>query len=226
MTTTDAAAPAGPAGPVAKKKPVWERHRGLAIAAAVLVIAAITVISDLPTATTRASDVSAERAVMTEVNSDLQPCAYAIHQALGIWSLQVKHQLTSADRAPVPGLLSDDQSACSFTSQGIYDLTNNIDTPGTAAGKQLGNLVATATLWTTSDALQAIEDVQRLLNNPQNAAVASNLTKAEGLMASDRRTALAEENAADRDLDTRLQPVDLPAVSTTTATTSEALKGG
>jgi hypothetical protein len=205
-----------------KKKPIWERHRALAIAAAVLVIALITVLSDLPTSTTRASDVSAERAVMTEVNSDLQPCAYAINQALGIWSLQVRHRLTPADRAPTPGLLSDDQSACSFTNEGIYDLTNNIDTPGTAAGKQLGNLVATSTLWVTSDALQAIEDVQRLMNDPQDSAVAQNLSKEENQLASDRRTALAEENAADRDLETRLQPVDLPSVRTPATTASSS----
>jgi hypothetical protein len=214
MTTTDVPAPA------VKKRPVWERHRGLAIAAAVLVIALITVISDLPTATTRASDVSAERAVMSEVNSDLQPCAYSIKQALGIWSLEANHRLSPGNRAATPGLLSDDQSACSFTNEGIYDLTNNIDTPGTPAGKQLGNLVATATLWVTSDALQVIEDVQRLMGDPNDTAAARNLSKEESLLASDRRTALREENAADRDLDTQLQPVDLPSVGTTTSEVS------
>jgi hypothetical protein len=141
---------------------------------------------------------------------------------LRILSLQAKHQLTTAERAPTPGLLSDDQSACSFTNQGIYDLTNNIDTPGTAAGKQLGNLVATATLWVTSDALQAIEDVQRLMVDPNDGAVERNLSKEEGLLASDRRTALVEENAADRDLEIRLQPVDLPSVGTTTSSGSSA----
>ncbi len=218
MTTTDAAR-------AAKKKPIWERHRALAIGVAVLVIALITVITDLPTPTTRASDIGAERAVMSEVNSDLQPCAYSVKQALGIWSLQAKHQLSAADRAPTPGLLSDDQSACSFTNEGIYDLTNNIDTPGTAAGKQLGNLVATATLWVTSDALAAIEDVQRLLGDPHDHAAASNLSKEEAQLASDRHTALAEENAADRDLDTQLQPVDLPSVATTTTASSETRLG-
>ena len=210
MTTTNAAAPD------VKKKPVWERHRGLAIAAAALVIGLITVISDLPTATTRASDVTAERAVMSEVNSDLQPCAYSIKQALGIWSLETNHRLSAGDRAPTPGLLSDDQSACSFTNEGIYDLTNNIDTPGTSAGKQLGNLVATATLWVTSDALRVIEDVQRLMGDPNDTAALRDLSKEESLLASDRRAALREETAADRDLATRLQPVDLPSVGTTT----------
>jgi hypothetical protein len=205
VTTTEAA-------PVTKKRPIWQRHRAAAIAVAVAVIAAITVLTDLPTPTSRASDIAAERSVMSEVNSDLQPCAYAIHQALGLWALEAAHRLTPAERAPTPGLLSDDQSACSFTSQGIYDLTTNIQVPGTAAGKELGNLIATATLWTTSDALRMIEDVQTLMNDPNDTAVLRDLSKEGSVLASDRRTALAEENAADRDLDTHLQPVDLPPV--------------
>jgi hypothetical protein len=218
VTVTDAA-------PVAKKEPIWQRHRRLAIAAAVLVIALITVLTDLPTPTSRASDIAAERSVMTEVNSDLQPCAYAIHQALSLWSLQAAHRLTPAERVPTPGLLSDDQSACSFTNQGINDLATNIQTPGTSAGKDLGNVIAAAMLWTTSDALRAIEDVQTLMNRPGNATV-RDLAKAETQLSSDRRTAVAAENAADRDLDTRLQPVDLPPVPATASSSTTAPASG
>jgi hypothetical protein len=214
VTTTDAT-------PGAKKEPIWQRHRKAAIAVAVLVVAAITVITDLPTPTTRASDISAERSVMSEMNSDLQPCAYAIHQALGIWTLQREHQLTAADRAPTPGLLSDDQSACSFTNEGIYDLSN-IQVPGTAAGKELGQLVNTAMLWTTSDSLQVIEDVQTLMSHPNDASATRDLSKEEAQLASDRRSGLTEENAADRDLQTRLQPVDLPSVAATTASSTSS----
>jgi hypothetical protein len=215
VTVTDAP-------PVTKKEPIWQRHRRLAIAAAVLVIALITVLTDLPTPTSRASDIAAERSVMTEVNSDLQPCAYAIHQALGLWALQAAHRLTPAERAPTPGLLSDDQSACSFTNQGINDLATNIQVPGTSAGRELSNVIATAMLWTTSDALRAIEDVQTLMNRPGDTALVRDLAKAETQLSSDRRTAVAEENAADRDLDTRLQPVDLPAVPATVASSTTA----
>jgi hypothetical protein len=218
VTVTDAAA-------VTKKPPIWHRHRRVAIAAAVLVIALITVLTDLPTPTSRASDIAAERSVMSEVNSDLQPCAYAIHQALGIWALQADHRLSAAERAPTPGLLSDDQSACSFTSQGIYDLTTNIQVPGTTAGKDLGDLIATATLWATSDALRVIEDVQRLMNDSNDAAVVRNLSQEEAQLASDRRSAVAEENAADRDLDTHLQPVDLPPVPARASSSTSALAG-
>jgi len=204
VTVTDAA-------PVTKKEPVWQRHRRLAIVAAVLVIAVITVLTDLPTPTSRSSDIAAERSVMSEVNSDLQPCAYAVRQAIGIWALQAHHQLSAAERAPTPGLLSEDQSACSFTNQGVYDLSN-IQVPGTPAGKQLGQLLATAMLWTTSDSLRAIEDVQTLMNQPNDGGAVRDLSREEAQLAADRRNALAHEKAADRDLDILLQPVSLPAV--------------
>jgi hypothetical protein len=84
--------------------------------------------------------------------------------------------------------------------------------PGTAAGKQVGQLVATAMLWTTSDALRAIEDVQTLMNDGNNAPALRSLAEAETSLGSDRRLALSQEAAADRDLDTHLQAVDLPAV--------------
>jgi hypothetical protein len=190
--------------------PLWRRRRGLAIAAVAIVILLITVLTDLPVSTSRADDISAERSVMSEVNSDLSPCSYGVHQALGIWDLQAAHQLSAADRAPTPGLLGDDQSACSFTNEGIYDLAN-IQVPGTPAGKELGQLVATVTLWTTSDSLRAIEDVQALMNDPGHTSVLDDLKKQETLLASDRRTAESEERAADADLDTHLQPVNLPS---------------
>jgi hypothetical protein len=201
-------APAEPTAP----PPWWQRHRGLLIAAAVLVIALITVLSDLPVSTSRADDIGAEQSVMGEVNTDLAPCALAIQQAVGIWNLQATHELTPADRAPTPGLLGDDQTACSYTSENIYDLSD-IQVPGTAAGKHLGQLVATVTLWSTSDSLQAIEDVQTLMGDPGNASVLHNLSKEEAQLAADRRTAIAQENAADRNLDTHLPRADLPQIS-------------
>jgi type II secretory pathway pseudopilin PulG len=191
--------------------PLWQRHRGLLIALVIFVVLLVTVISDLPVSTSRADDISAERSVLSEVNTDLAGCALAINQAIGIWNLQAAHQLSAADRAPTPGLLSDDQTACSFTNEDIFDLTN-IQVPGTPAGKNLGQMLATATLWTTSDALRAIEDVQTLMNDPGDVAALRNLSHEEQQLATDRRVALEQERAADRDLDTHLPTVDLPTV--------------
>jgi len=196
------------------KAPLWQRHRGLLIGLTVFVVLLITVLTDLPVSTSRADDINAERSVMSEVNTDLAPCALAVHQAIGIWSLQAAHALKPADRSPTPGLLSDDQSACSFTNENIYDLAN-IQVPGTPAGKHLGQLVAAAMLWTTSDSLRAIEDVQTLMSDSGNASALHSLSAEEAQLAADRTRAISDEGAADRALDTHLQPVDLPAIGGT-----------
>jgi hypothetical protein len=205
--------PSRPIGPWKSTGPFWQRRRSLVIALTVVVIAVITVLTDLPVPTSRASDISAERAVMSEVNTDIGPCGLGLHQSIGIWNLQASHRLPAEGRASSPGLLSDDQAACSFTNEGINDLTTNLQVPGTAAGKDLGELVATTTLWTTSDALKMIEDVQTLMDHPGDRAVLRNLAKEQSQLAADRRTALSQEHAADTALNTDLQPVRLPAIT-------------
>jgi hypothetical protein len=195
----------------AEKPTPWYRRRGPVVGAVVALVLVVTVLSDLPVHTSRTQDIASERSVMSELNSDVGPCAVAVHQALGIWVLQAAHTLTAGERAGTPGLLSDDQAACSFTNESIFELSN-IEVPGSPAGKQMGELVATATLWSTSDALRAIEDVQTLMTDPTDAEALSNLSLEERRLASDRRAADAEESAADRTLDTRLPPADLPAL--------------
>ena len=198
--------------PAAQHKPrPWYRRRSMLVGGAVLVILAITVLSDLPVNTSRAQDIASEHSVMQELNSDIAPCALAVHQALAIWDLQAAHTLTAGERASTPGLLSDDQSACSFTNESIFDLTN-IEVPGSPAGKKIGDLVATATLWTTSDALRAIEDVQKLMNDPTDVSSLRDLSVEERQLAADRRTANAQEDAANRILDTRLPAPDMPVL--------------
>lgn len=194
-----------------EEKTPWYRRRGVLFGLVIVAVIGITVITDLPVGTSRGSDIAAERSIMTELNTDLAPCAVAVKQAIGIWDLQAAHRLSAIDRSPTPGLLSDDQAACSFTNEDIFDLSN-IEVSETPAGKHLGQLVATATLWTTSDALGAIEDVQTLMNNPNDAAALAKLRTEEARLASDRRAGIADEDAADHVLATRLPRADLPSL--------------
>ena len=55
------------------------------------------------------------------------------------------------------------------------------------------------------------------MNRPEDARALENLDKEESQLAADRHSALAQEQAADRALDTQLQRVDLPAVPTSGA---------
>jgi hypothetical protein len=193
--------------------PRWYRRRAMLVGLAVVAIVAVTVVTDLPVHTSRASDISSEQSVMSELNPDLAPCALAVHEALNIWGDQSAHTLSATDQAESGSLLRDDQTACSFTNQSIFDLSN-IEVPGSPAGKDMGELVATSVLWTTSDALKAIEAVQALMINAQDARALTGLAKAERAMAADRAAGLHELARADQVLNAHLTRPDMPVMPT------------
>ena len=93
---------------------------------------------------------------MTQLNTDVGPCSYAVGESITIYRDLRAHTLTPAQSRQVPGLLRDDQAACSFTDDSVYQLST-IDVPGSASGRDIGQVVSTVTLWATSDALSAIE---------------------------------------------------------------------
>lgn len=190
----------------------WYRRRAVLVVAATLVVVAVTVITDLPVHTSNASDIAAEQSVMSEVNTDMTGCGYALKQALSIRADQVAGELAPSDRRQGSGLLRDDLSACSFTDNSIYDLSN-VEPPESAAGKRLGDLVNTLTLWATSDAVGAISDVEILLDNPNDVRAQRDLAARERELRSDTAVARADISAADRILDTHLSEPNLPILA-------------
>jgi len=52
-----------------------------------------------------------------------------------------------------------------------------------------------------------------LLGSPNDTSARADLTKSEASLDTDRAQAIAQERAADRALQTRLQPVDTPGVA-------------
>lgn len=199
----------GPAStaPGATSRP-WYRRRSILVAAGVIAIGAITVITDLPQHASRPAEIAGDTSVMSQVNSDVGPCSYALGETFLIYSDLKARMLSASDVALAPRLLSDDQSACSFTDDSIYQLAN-IEVPGSAAGKRLGQLVSTVTLWATSDALSAIEDVQILYSNQADAAALTKLGRDEQMLRHDKAQAEAELAHADKVLATRLPPLKL-----------------
>jgi hypothetical protein len=170
-------------------------------------VVAAAVISDLPTQASRTADIQAETTVIGEINTDVSPCVFAVGEALTLYADETSGTLTAAHRAQIPGLLRDDQDACSLTDQSIYDLSD-IESPGGTAGNSVGDALDTATVWTTSDALGAIETIQALTDGP-DAKARVRLRLDEGLMTSDRKKADAEIHAADKALRATLPLVNL-----------------
>ena len=159
-------------------RPPWYRRGWVLVAAAVTVLVAASVLVDLPTSTTPATDTSDQAAVMKQINSAIAGCSFAAKETFFIYHGLQTRALSAADVAESPSMLRDDQEACSFTSSSIYDLSN-VEGTGTPAGKDINQVTVVTTTWATSDALAAIEDIQTLTNDRKNTTALNDLRKRE-----------------------------------------------
>ena len=187
----------------------WYRRRGALAAGVVVVLVAITVVTDLPQHASPRQQAASADAVVKAINTDVHPCTFAVKQTFELYADESDPSVSAGDRARIPRMMTDDQAACSFTNATIFALAT-ITTPGSAAGRDMGDAVNTVTLWVTSDALAAIEQIQTLTTHPGDAGARARLAKEERLLASDRAKAEADITAAGRLLGARIMRPDLP----------------
>ena len=193
--------------------PVWYRRGWVLVAAAVVALIVASVLVDLPTHTTVATDTADQAAVMKQINTALAGCSFAVKETFTIYQDQRAGTLSTADRSLTPSMLRDDQTACSFTSSSIFDLSN-VQGTSTPAGKNIGLVVNVATLWATSDALAAIEDIQTLATDPTNKKAIADLPEREASLAQGRAQAVGDVQAAEHILHARLPMPDMPELPT------------
>lgn len=213
---TDTSVPSDPftlEGIIAQEpvKPVWYKRAWVLATGAVVAVVVASVLVDLPSKTTVATDTADQTAVMKQINSAIAGCSFGVAETFTIYQALQKHSLSASNKAETPSMMRDDQSACSFTSSSIFDLSN-VQGTGTAAGKNIGQVVNVATLWATSDALGAIEDIQTLTANPGDATALADLSKRQVALAQGRTQARNYVLAADRILNARLPMPDMPAL--------------
>jgi hypothetical protein len=206
-------APLLPLTDVSVFDPPHKRHKRVLVVAVIVVILGGIVLTDLPHHASRASEAASDIAVVKEVNLDIKPCAFALREALAVNQARLDRSMSAADARAVPGLLRDDQNACSFTDQSIFDLSS-IEVPGSASGKILNQMISTVTTWSTSDALAVIEDIQALWTNPNDTVSSDRLTHYELVLAADLAAAEAQLAAAGRLVSTTLPALGLTAVQT------------
>ena len=190
----------------------WYRRRSVLLAGAILVVLVITAITDLPNHLSRHSEATSDAAVINQVNGDIAACSYALKEALAIYAAAQDHSLTKPDSSKVPRLLSDDQAACSFTDNAIFELAD-IEVPGSPSGKHLNQMISTVTTWSTSDALAAIEDIQVLAANANDAKARARLRQSESYLSSDRAAAIAQLQAAETAVASPLPSLSLTRVA-------------
>ena len=191
----------------------WYKRRAWLVSVVLVAVVAATVAVDLPKHGSRTGQISDDSTVVAQVNQDVGPCSYALGESFTIYGDLSRRTLTASGAHQVPGLLRHDQEACSLTDDSIYQLSI-IDVPGSASGRDIGQLVSTVRVWATSDALSAIEQIQALDSDPNNGTAHEVLVHDAQLLAHDRQQAADDLDAADALLQTHLPALHLAPVPT------------
>lgn len=194
------------------EKPVWYKRTSFLLLVAACVVVLASVLVDLPSKVTPATDAAAQTTVLREINSDIAGCAFAAKETFTIYQDFHAKTLTAQDRSLAPSMLRDDQVACSLTSSSIYDLSN-IEPTGSAAGKRIGDIARIGVLWSSSDAQQAIIAVHEIVSGKLTRANLKSLTQAEARLDRDRAAVLADMSLAEADVHAKLPAPDFPALS-------------
>jgi uncharacterized protein (DUF4213/DUF364 family) len=190
-------------------KVAFYRRPWFLILISVIVVVAVSIITDLPSHATKAQDRTTQNETIVAINGDLAPCVYSVKESFSFYNLSRAGKLTNSERSQVPSLLVGDQTACSFASGAIYDLTNNIQVTDTKAGRHIDQMLAEVVTWATSDALAAIEDIQSLFVHEGKPKYVKDLKKRESLLILDRAVAFADVAAASA-IDGKLKDPALP----------------
>jgi len=193
-------------------KAVWYRRPWVLVALSLIVIVAISVVIDLPRHITKAQDVASQNASITEINSDLAECAFAVKESFSFYNRDVNGTLSPSNMVLVSTLLTDDETACSFASQPVYDLTNNIQVQDTASGKHIDKMLSAVERWITDYALASIRDIQNLFNHPGDAKTIRHLASQERRLANERLVALNDEAQANDALGLKLDALKIPSL--------------
>jgi hypothetical protein len=203
-----------PAASLASGKNVWYRRPWFLITAAVVVTLAISIVTDLPHHITPAQDAADQNGVVTEINNDLQPCILGVSQSFGFFRDFTAGRL-SADQIKgiVKPYLQQNQTACSFASGPVYDLTNNIAIVHSAAGREVQKVLAKVVTWATSDGDGSIKDIETLIARPGDAKALADLGRRETFLAQDREAALVYLDRASQTLGLPLRALKLPSLS-------------
>jgi hypothetical protein len=193
-------------------KAVWFRRPWFLATIGIIVVIAISVVTDLPHPVTKAQDTSQQNGVIKLINSDTPPCVFALNQSFTFYRQALAHTLTPSQLPTVKNYLLENQTACSFASGPIYDMTNNIQPIDTPPGKKIDAALQSTVKWITYDAVGAIVDIRRYFAGSVRQANVTSLSTYENALASDRAAEIADVAAASQMLGTTLTPINIPVV--------------
>ena len=192
----------------ARPRPWYLRRVNIA-GAVVAVLVAIAVLSDLPTQATRSQQISDAKSIVSEAYGYLRTCNAGLAEAFSIEAQVASKQLTSGDMIRVPDLVRDDNLACSYTNDAVFQLAS-LTFPKSLPDS---NQFATALFnWIVPDAFNATMAIGVLVTDPGNPAASAQLRRYEAHLTADRARAESALEVMDRQLRTTLPALPLVKV--------------
>jgi hypothetical protein len=169
------------------RRPLW-RHPALLVGVVVVIIVAVSVITDFPVSASHSDTVASVRGYVEEIETDIAPCNYAMGNAWQLYQSDITGSATPTERGEIPSLIQQDLEACSYLQDDIVDLAG-IATSASEGANVRG--LSTATLaWIDPDALGAITDIATLVSSPSSTSELKGLARREADLVRDRATAL------------------------------------
>jgi hypothetical protein len=195
------------------QKAIWYRRPWIIATLVVVLVVAISVITDLPHPVTKAEDTSDQNGVIKQINGDTSTCIYALKESFSFYREELAHTLQTSNFSVVKNYLLEDQTACSFASGSVYDMTNNIEPFDTSAGKKVDSAYQVTVKWITYDAVAAIIDIRNYFGaTPFHMNTASLITN-ENALANERAEEVSDIDEASSILGTTLTPINIPVIA-------------
>ena len=195
------------------QKAIWYRRPWFIATLVVVLVVAISVITDLPHPVTKAEDTSDQNGVIKQINGDTSTCIYALKESFSFYREELAHTLQTSNFSVVKNYLLEDQTACSFASGSVYDMTNNIEPFDTSAGKKVDSAYQVTVKWITYDAVAAIIDIRNYFGaTPFHMNTASLITN-ENALANERAEEVSDIDEASSILGTTLTPINIPVIA-------------
>ena len=202
-----------PAPSLANQRAPWYRRPWFLASSAIVVVAAVSIVTDLPHPITVAQDVAAQNAVLTQMRDDARYCAYAVKESFHLYDRFRAGTLNPSQLALTKKYVIEDEVPCSFAGEPVYDLTNNVQITLTRAGQHIDAAHTALDHWISGTALKAIEDIRQLINGPASTGLRANLDYQAHELDRERLNVLGDIAQAERILGTTLVTPSLPVVS-------------
>jgi hypothetical protein len=149
------------------------------------------------------------QSILQEIESDVAPCSYALHQAFGLEADLARGNLSTSHRGLATGFLQDDYDACSYTDDSLGDLAT-LGTAGSGTSAALTQIAAASLNWCVQDAFMAISYLVHLSVHQDVVSDRARLSSDEVALNAQRSRVRFELAALERHLKTsKLQTIKL-----------------